>query len=249
MIKINSIASADEEDNRKELFNLYKRNPIPESEQIAQIGLFQKRQDLSKILFLNSLYQLQLNTHGNILEFGTRWGKNLVTFSNLRGIFEPFNYSRKIIGFDTFEGFKNISPEDGTNDIIAENSFSVTESYDEYLNQLLSIHEKESPLSHIKKFDIYKGDAEKTFEHYLENHPESIISLAYFDFDIYKPTKACLKLIEKRLTKGAVIAFDELNDPKFPGESKALQEVFGFKNITLKRNVFSTMQSYFIYGE
>ena len=39
------------------------------------------------------------------MEFGVRWGQNLITLNNLRGIYEPFNHSRKIIGFDTFEGF------------------------------------------------------------------------------------------------------------------------------------------------
>ena len=44
-----------------------------------------------------------------ILEFGTRFGHNLVVFENLRAIYEPFNKTREIVGFDTFEGYKNFT--------------------------------------------------------------------------------------------------------------------------------------------
>jgi hypothetical protein len=70
--------------------------------------------------------------------------------------------------------------------------------------------------------------------------------LAYFDFDLYKPTKECLEAIKPRLTKGSVVAFDELNDPDSPGETLALMEVFGLENITLKRYPYASRVSYFI---
>ena len=62
------------------------------------------------------------------MEFGVRWGQNLVTLSNLRGIYEPFNYSRKIIGFDTFEGFPSVHEKDGTHQSIEKGAFNVTEN-------------------------------------------------------------------------------------------------------------------------
>ena len=80
-------------------------SPIPDEEKLSQVGLFMKRQELSKILFFNELYQQILNVHGIIIEFGTRWGQNLTTLSNLSGIYEFYNYNRKIVGFDTFSGF------------------------------------------------------------------------------------------------------------------------------------------------
>ncbi len=48
------------------------------------------------------------------MEFGTRWGQNLSIFSNLRTLYEPTHYHRKIIGFDTFSGFVDVAPQDGT---------------------------------------------------------------------------------------------------------------------------------------
>ena len=245
-MKLRTLASENETRNRQQLFELFKESPIPDNEKISQVGIFQKRQELSKVLFLNDLYTKFLKVHGVIMEFGTRWGKNLVTLSNLRGIYEPYNYNRRIIGFDTFEGFINIHEKDGKDDSIEEGAFGVTAGYEAFLKEIMTCHQVESPLNHIQKFEICKGDASIELEKYLTRNPQTIIAFAYFDFDIYEPTFNCLRRIQKHLVKGSVVAFDELNDPGFPGETLALQEAFGIKNIRLQRNEFSAMQSYFI---
>jgi hypothetical protein len=244
-IEIKSIASGVEQNNRQKLDKYYQTNPLPMNEQVSNSSLFLKRQELSKILFLNHLYSLILTSQGIVIEFGVRWGQNLVTLTNLRGILEPYNYGRKIVGFDTFEGFKNVDKKDGSHSIIKEGAFSVTKNYDEYLSGLLSLHANESPLSHINKNEIFKGDAVVELKKYLKRHPETLISLAYFDFDIYKPTLECLKLIMPLMPKGSIIAFDELLDPHFPGETMALKEILGI-NYRLFKNPFGGLQSYII---
>jgi len=247
-IQTNTVSSENEQKNRLDLADLINSNPIPDNEKSFHTPLFLKRQELSKVLYFQHVYQQFLNTHGVIMEFGTRWGTNMVTLSNLRGIYEPFNYNRKIIGFDTFEGFKNTNTkDDGKHDIIKEGAFSVTENYTDYLDQLLSIHQNESPLSHIKKYEIVKGDAPVQLSKYLSENPQTIIAFAHFDFDIYKPTLDCLNIIKPHLVKGSIISFDELNDPNFPGETKAVNEAFGLNNIELKRFAPCPMQSYFIF--
>ena len=57
-------------DNRSQLLKLMQTSPIPESEVLMNLGLFLKRQDLSRILFMNELYQKQVGVHGSIFEFG-----------------------------------------------------------------------------------------------------------------------------------------------------------------------------------
>jgi len=245
-MKLRTLASGNEIDNRSKATELFLNSPIPDNEKVSQVGVFQKRQELSKTLFLNEMYQNFIGVHGVIMEFGTRWGQNLTTLSNLRGIYEPFNYNRKIIGFDTFEGFVGTSQKDGSDDSIEDGAFSVSKNYDEFLTEVLEGHQKESPLSHINKFELRKGDASIQLEKYLKENPQTIIAFAYFDFDIYEPTLKCLELIKPYLVKGSVIGFDELNDPGFPGETIALKEAFGLNKIKLQRNNFSAMQSYFI---
>ena len=207
-IQIKTISSQQEQKQRQQILELYRNNPIPENEVLANVGLFSKRQELTKQLFFDRIYQQILNTHGVIMEFGVRWGQNLVTLNNLRGIYEPYNYSRKLIGFDTFSGFPSVDRKDGSHEVIKEGAFSVTENYDEYLEKVLDYHEKESPLAHIKKNFLVKGDAVDSLQTYLKEHPETIIAFAYFDFDIYEPTRRCLELIKNYVTKGTVIGFD-----------------------------------------
>jgi len=241
---IKTIASQNEIKNRNNFLELFQQLPIPQEEIISNVGLFEKRQELTKQLFFAELYKKFVNVHGVIMEFGTRWGQNLVTLNNLRGIYEPYNYSRKIIGFDTFEGFRGVNKLDGNHEIIREGAFNVTENYEEYLEKILAFHESESPLSHIKKCTIRKGDAVVELQAYLTEHPETIIAFAYFDFDIYEPTKKCLQLIANHLTKGSIIGFDELNDPHFPGETLALKEIFGLQKYSISRFSFCGIQSF-----
>jgi hypothetical protein len=246
-ITLKSLASADEISRRTQIASAFRNCPIPDNEVIANSGIFQKRQELTKALFFHELYKQLVDVHGVIMEFGVRWGQNLVTLNNLRGILEPFNHNRKLIGFDTFEGFPSIDSKDGNHESIREGALSVTKGYELFLEELLEFHEKECPLPHIRKNSIIKGDASVELKNYLKERPETIVAMAWFDFDIYEPTKRCLELIKPHLVKGSILGFDELNDKEFPGETLALKEVFGLNNVRLQRNPYSGMQSYFIY--
>lgn len=245
-IVVKSNSAQAEISKRDVFFQQFKECPIPQNELLTNLGLFMNRQSLSRVIFMHELYQKIIPVHGIIVEFGVRWGQNLSLFSSFRGMYEPFNYNRKIVGFDTFAGFPSVSEQDGQDSIIKESSYAVTEGYENYLEDILSYHESESPISHIKKFELVKGDATKTLEAYLAKHPETIIAMAYFDFDIYEPTKKCLELIKPHLTKGSVLGFDELNWPAFPGETIALKEVLGLDKYAIKRTPLNPSPSYLV---
>jgi hypothetical protein len=239
-------ANESEIDGRNGLVNLLKNNPIPEDQLLANIQLFIDSKNLSRILFMNELYKMAIDVQGVIFDFGTRWGPNAAQFCALRSIYEPFNRHKKIVAFDTFEGFPSVDSEDGNSDLMVPGQLELPKDYELYLEKLLTLHESLNPLSHIKKFEILKGDATKTLPDYLNRNPQTIIALAYFDFDIYKPTKVCLDMIADRLTKGSVLGFDELNDPDSPGETTALMQAFGLRNIKLRRYRYASRVSYFV---
>ena len=88
--------------------------------------------------------------------------------------------------------------------------------------------------------EVIKGDAVENVKKYIDDNPSTIVSLAFFDFDIYKPTKKCLQYILPRLVKGSVVAFDEANDKDCPGE-------IGLNNISLKRSHINSRISYFVF--
>ena len=238
------LSSASEKEVLKHVAGLLKSAPLPEDELLPNLGLFLSSKALARILFFHAIYQKILHTHGVIMEFGVRWGQTLSLLSALRGIYEPFNRHRKIIGFDTFEGFKGVSAQDGPQGRSAEGHFSVSPEYEKYLEQLLAAQEALNPISHLKKFDLVKGDGCVTVSEYLRRHSETIVSLAIFDFDIYRPTKAALEAIKPRLCKGSILVFDELCDDIFPGETVALDEVFGINNVRIQRLPFAARVSY-----
>lgn len=242
-----SIASVEAKNAREELIELFKRAPIPDDELMRNLGLFVNPPDIKKMLFLDDIYKKVLGVHGVVMEFGVRWGQNLALFQSLRSIYEPFNCNRKIIGFDTFEGFPSVHEKDGNSNYAALGAYAVSENYEQFLAQVLYLQEQESPINHVRKFELVKGDAIEGLMNYLKRNPESIVSLAYFDFDVYKPTKECLEMLKGHLTKGSVIAFDELNDPHFPGETIALKEVFGLDKYRICRSPYSHLQSYIVY--
>jgi hypothetical protein len=192
-----------------------------------------KRQTLSRLLYLNNLYQLIINVPGVICEFGVKWGATLTQLINLRGIYEPYNHSRRIFGFDTFEGHVVVDEKDGSSPKIGD--FSTFTGYEITLDEILSLQESFNPLSHIKKSALIKGDSSITIEQWLEDNLHAIISMAIFDMDVYAPTKNVLSKIIPRLTKGSVLVFDELNCETYPGETQALFEVLGFNRLALRR--------------
>lgn len=243
---VKSYSSEQEQNTRQTLIDLFKQCPIPEDQIFSNLGLFLNSKDLARILFMDHIYKQIIDVQGVVMDFGTRWGQNMAIFTALRGMYEPFNRHKKVIGFDTFKGFPKLSPKDGGSDLMKLGNVSVTAKYEEYLDEIMKSHENANPLSHIKKYEIIKGDASIEIKKYLKNAPETIVALAYFDFDIYLPTKECLQAIKPRLVKGSILAFDELNDHDSPGETAALIETFGLNNIRLKRYQYTSRTSYFI---
>ena len=193
---------------------------------------------------MQRLYERIIPVHGVIMEFGVRWGQNMALFSILRGTHEPFNYNRRIIGFDTFSGFPSVSSEDGN--AVQEGDYSVTTGWKHDLENILNFHEQNAPIPQKRKFELVEGDAMIMLPKFLADHPETIIALAYFDFDLYKPTKLCLEGIMPYVTKGTVIAFDELNCPEFPGETLAFREVLGLSRYAIRRDPSNPLTSYIV---
>ena len=220
--------------------------PIPENEFLSNIGLFIDRRTLSRIFFMHHIYQMIIPIHGILVEFGVRWGQNLAIFSSLRAMYEPYNYTRKILGFDTFEGYPSISEKNGNDPILKTGNYGVTHDYKNYLDSLLSYHESANPLNHIKKYELIQGDVIETLPQYLSEHPETIIACAFFDLDLYEPTKHSLSLIQDYVTKGSVIAFDELGCDWFPGETLALKESFGLTRFSIRRFPQNNWPSYIV---
>ena len=237
-------ASSGERDNRGRLVDLFRSTPIPDADILDNLALFTRPQRLAELLADVELYRLILDVPGHVVEFGVRYGQRLATFGTLRTIWEPYNYLRRIVGFDTFAGLRGPVAEDGP--AIEEGSFGVPSGYVAHLEEILRCHEREKPFPHVQTFQVLAGDAPQQLERFLEASPEAVIALAYFDMDLYEPTVACLQLLEPRLVKGSVVAFDELGHPRFPGETVALAETLGLRASRMRRVPGRAYPSYLV---
>jgi hypothetical protein len=231
---------------RDTLFEHFQGAPMPPHEILNNLGLFYSNKEMARMLFVHEIYKMILPVHGSIMEFGVRWGNNQALFNAFRGIYEPFNGNRKIIGFDTFEGFPSVAAEDGSADFIEKGAFGVTPKYEDYLQKLLELRTAEGYNLGKGSFQLVKGDACVTVPAYLKAHPETVVALAYFDFDLYEPTKVCLEAVMPYLTKGSVVVFDELNFEGFPGETQAVRDVLGLGRYHLRHLPLSSARAYMI---
>jgi len=231
---------------RETLVRLYEQTPLPVEQLLTNPGLYMRSTILAKILYLNELYTRIVDRPGIIMEFGVWWGQNLAFFESFRGVMEPYNYMRKIIGVDTFTGYTKPTTSDGGHELVTEGAYSVTEEYDKYLTELLEYHERENVMSQVRKFELLKGDAPVVTEKYLKDHPETIVALAYFDMQLYEPTKRCLELIRQHLIRGSIVAMDELYSWEFPGETVAVRETLGIDKFHMYRSKFLPDRTYIV---
>jgi macrocin-O-methyltransferase TylF-like protien len=240
--------SGDEHGKTQRLFEI-QQTVLPQMGNHWNIHqtVFLKRQSLSRLIYYYELYQKVVDIPGVICEFGIQWGATLAALVNLRGMLEPFNHSRLIYGFDTFEGFVQLDAIGA--DLSSPGDYSTTEGYCRTLEEILQLQESGSPLSHIKKFELVPGDASQTIVPWLERNPHAIVAMAIFDMDVYKPTRDVLEAILPRLTRGSLLVFDELNCAHFPGETTAVQEVIGLNKLKLRRFPHQPFCTWAVFGE
>ena len=170
-----------------------------------------------------------------------------MTFAQLATIYEPYNHTRKIIGFDTFEGFSKVTDyDDNQEQRYHERDLSTYDGIQKEITQSIELFDKNRPLSHIPKVELIKGDAVISIPDFIQNNPHTVISMLYLDFDLYEPTKIALETLVPRMPKGGVVVFDELNCKNFPGETLAVMEVFGLSKLKLRKTKFDPWISFAI---
>jgi hypothetical protein len=204
--------------------------------------LFARRQNVTESLAFYELYKKIVERHGAIVECGVHQGNNFILLNQLAAMFEPYNLSREIIGFDSFEGFTAISKQDGSE--VTASDFSDT-SY-ELLQSLVSAHDKNRPVGHVRRATLVKGDACKTIPEFVAKNEQLMIALLILDFDLYEPTKAALEHLLPLVVKGGVVAFDELAKAKWKGETIAFKEFLKCNEVKLERFPFHHTMSYFV---
>jgi hypothetical protein len=209
----------------------------------ASSNVFLRRQTISRILFLDSLYKSIVNVPGAIVEFGSQFGASFSIFLGMRGIYEPYNFNREIYGFDTFDGFPEVDSQDGNR--VSQGDLGVPKDWQEKLNSILELHKRDSPLPHLVHVETIKVNVADTWIPFISSRPHLSIAMAYFDLDLYSPTKFLLEHVFDLIPKGGLVVFDQFSTRLFPGETTAIQETLKIKNIPLRRSPLSPTAAWF----
>jgi len=202
-----------------------------------------KEQDLRRLLVLYEIFKKVLPVKGSVIECGVYRGFGLISWALFSSILEPVNLSRRIYGFDTFKGFPEVAKEDKNSYSKIKSGSLLCDSFDE-LNALIRIYDANRFLGHINKVQLIKGDAVKTIPDFVKNNEHLVVSLLFLDFDLFEPTKAAIENFLPRMPKGAIIAFDELDNPIWPGETQAILKTVGMNRLKIERVSFDPYIGY-----
>lgn len=185
-------------------------------DKIDAFAKFASRQAIAKFLVRYEIFKRILPVNGSIIECGVLHGGGILAFAKFSSLLEPANHVRKIIGFDTFEGFPSISDADRKGDSAHLKVKGLTGSAMDDVSRAVALYDMNRPLAHIPKVELVKGDLVQTAPQYVAENPHLVVSLLYLDVDLYDPTRAALEAFLPRMPKGAVVVFDQLNARIFP---------------------------------
>lgn len=185
-------------------------------------AIFMGDKSFYRILMQQEILHKIKNVKGDIVEFGVWNGNNLFS---IKKIIDFLKINKKIFGYDNFSGFPNPV---GYNKKKSRKGIYVGNPI--FIKYIINFFK-------FKKIEIIHDDI-LNLNKYLFKFKK--LSYIYIDCNIYIPVKNILDLLNDKLSKGGIIAFDEgLNNSK-SGEGKALKEFYiknkkNYKIIKLKK--------------
>ena len=194
-----------------------------------------RRQQITRFLALYEVFKHAVHVKGSVVECGVNRGFGLMTWAKLSAVLEPNNLTRRIYGFDSFSGFPSVHDKDAVPGGDSPVPGNLAASAYEELMHLVDLYDRDRFLGHVPKVELIRGNALETIPDFTHSHPHLVVSLLYLDFDLYEPTRLALETFVPRMPKGAIIAFDELDNPIWPGETTALMESLGIGTLELRR--------------
>jgi hypothetical protein len=240
--------------SRTALETYFSQSPGSVTEKLENFAKYVPRQNLARFLARYEIFKLIKDVQGSIVECGVLFGGGLMSFAKLSTILEPYNFQRRIIGFDSFTGFPSIAKADTQgrperkSAHLKQHGFAAHDAFEDIV-RAIELYDISRFLNHFPKVQVIKGDFEQTVKQFLLDYPHLVVSCLYLDFDIYKPTRIALENLLPRMPKGAVLVFDELNEEAFPGETTAVMEMVDLNSLRVRRFDFEPRISYAVIGD
>tara|TARA_B110000483_G_C17994253_1_gene464749 strand:- start:163 stop:846 length:684 start_codon:yes stop_codon:yes gene_type:complete len=196
----------------KQIIKLKKRNNFSDFDIITNYGLFSGDSNLYKTLIIFDLIKQTSKVKGDVIELGIHRGNTSLL---IKKILDIFKIKKNLYLLDHFKGLIHYNKKDT----------KLSEKLkDKYVGKRKQIEQfiKFFNLKNIKIIDKDATTLKSSFFH------KKKFSLAYFDMDLYLPTLRALEAIDKSISVGGYIVFDE-------GNKKLWSEKLAIKDF-LKRN-------------
>lgn len=223
--------------------DVFANSPDDLPTRLASAARYLRRAQVTRFAALYELFKLALPVKGSLVECGVFRGASFMTFAQLSAALEPTNLTRRLYGFDSFGGFPAVTERDRPDRTGAGPGTLAADSYDE-LTRLLEIYDADRFLGHLPKAMLIRGDVTETIPAFVADNPHLVVSLLFLDLDLYEPTAAALRHFLPRMPAGAVLAFDELDNPLWPGETAAVLDEVGLSRLELRRFDFDPYIGY-----
>lgn len=228
----------------QELARLFADSSISPEMKLASFSLFSRPRYLGRFLGLYELFKLIVPIKGSVVDCGVYEGSSLMAWAKLAHVIDPNNLRRAVYGFDTFTGFPPVHVADGAAPSAVTGNFRSAGGLAEVQRLVDAFHRGERPDADREMIHLVPGDATETIPAFVKAHPHLVVALLFLDFDLYEPTRVALREFVPRMPKGAIVAFDELDDPEWPGETAAVMSELGLRNLRIERFSVDTTVSY-----
>lgn len=213
-----------EKKNYQKISKLIRKYKFSNFELITNYGLFSGDTNLFKTLKIFELLMQVKNVKGDIIELGIHKGNTSLL---IKKILDIFKIKKRLFLLDHFEGLIHYSKKDTKLSLKFKNQYKAPKKIVlDFLN-----------FFKLKNIEILEQDASKIKKGYFKDKK---FSLAYFDMDLYEPTLQALESIDKNMSRGGLIVFDEGNK-KLWSERFAIKEFLKNKK-NYKRMLISTMR-------
>jgi len=172
--------------------------------------------NINRFSYFQRLFSQIQEVNGDIVECGVGYGKSLL---NLAYLIKNETKSRKLWGFDSFEGFQ----EENESKEHTKGKYKDITIFD--IHNLLISYGLDAEFVKTQ-VSLIKGFFEDSL---LKHHGE--IALLHIDADLYESYKVVFKELYPKVAKGGIVAFDEylgtLEHNKWPGAYRAINECIG----------------------
>ena len=191
----------------KKILKLKKKFRYNDFEFITNYGLFSGDINLFKTLTIYDLVKQTESVKGDIIELGVFNGDTSLLFKKILDIFK---IKKKLYLLDHFRGLIHYGKKD-------------TQFAKKYKGKFVGKKKKIRSFIDFFKFkniEIIDKDATSLQSGFFKNRR---FSLAFFDMDLYLPTLKGLQAIDKNMSKGGFIVFDQ-GYKKNWAEKKAIKD-------------------------